>query len=379
MDREELLKALVAVEPARANSQMVPIFSHYWFNGDWVQAFNDHISIVAPCELPIEGAIPHTLLPALKSSKVKVLQTEADAKSVRFTLGTASFLLQCTPREDFEAVFKFPKSRDAEYFDAPLADVLDALEDVLPSVASETSNLLEYQGVTVIAEQRQLLFVATNGNVMAVHAVDCKEPPLWKRITLRADFCRLLLKHGKEGRPELYVQREKDGRGFALLVTDDVKVYGKLIFVDKPQDFVGVLDKYASEAVLAKAVEVPSKLPAALERATIFAQQSKGEPIPTNVRLAYEEGDQANPLWADFETTNPAVGDARDEIQFGQKHGATRLSFRAKSIAAASSRYTHTYFGAQAIVFVDKENQARFFLHATASTVPSNTRDTSGK
>ena len=57
MERTELLGAIKRAQPAISAKGVVPSLASFFFDGEWVRAYDDEIAIETRCGLPVDGGI----------------------------------------------------------------------------------------------------------------------------------------------------------------------------------------------------------------------------------------------------------------------------------------------------------------------------------
>jgi len=111
MNRSYLVQTLEMIKPALATNNVVPIFQCYVFGQGTVEAYDDQLAIVGPCDIEQEFAIHgNTLLGLLSNSKAEEISFDFKGDTAILTMGKSISKLPYQPKENF-------------LFEAPTLDV----------------------------------------------------------------------------------------------------------------------------------------------------------------------------------------------------------------------------------------------------------------
>jgi DNA polymerase III sliding clamp (beta) subunit (PCNA family) len=280
--RSEFVSTLKTVAPALATNDLIPLFSHFWFSENKIIAFNDQIAISAPSKgfnaskTPFKGAVPKTLLALLEASWAKQLDFSTGKNEVNIRAAKAEIKLPLLPFEDTTAVFQMPRLKADDKLPVNTETFLAAIESCMRSVDADTS-VPDQLGITIIPMEDNLHLYSTNGMTLsrAIVPID-KECPIKKRVVLSKLFCEQMLSLcGKDKAVVLEIHND-----YALLMnTNGVMLFGRLIEVDKPLNFTGVIDQYLTKGYEKRLTPIPNAFPNAIDRAAIISNTNLGPGI----------------------------------------------------------------------------------------------------
>lgn len=282
MQRQKLLEILMIVRPALASNDLVPMLTHLWFEGGRVLACNDMIAISAPCAAEFTGAIPGaTLLSILQASRAKEVEFAPAEQEVQVRAGSSRLKLPLLPIEKFP--FEMPEpAKEAETLPVSSAEFVEAVEGCLRSVSRDTS-VPDQLGVTVVPGKKNLLLYATNGASMtrAPVAFKSERRPLARRVVLPSLFCEQLVRLARQEKSVKLVVAEDH---VLLSTSGGVRLYGKLVEIDRPLDFAGKIKEITPEDAAERSALIPGGLARVLERALIIADPT-GERVRTQISV----------------------------------------------------------------------------------------------
>ncbi len=266
MNRAELVTKLELVGRALADSNMVPIFQCFVFDGTNVIAYNDALGIVAPCTtdeaFAVNGA---TLLGLLRNSQSEDVTFTLDGTDLVVKAGKSNFKL---PYETEDA-FLFEEPEDEWDCNLPLAGLIggidsclltsgrDLAQEAFMGVLLKDWDLYSCDGDAVSRFHMPVKGVKSN-------VVSCMMPNA---------FCETLLKI--EQPKQLEVNKE-----WAKATFEGYTVYGRLIENDHPLDHESEIKKtIKSEPTY---IAIPEGLDHALSRARVVAD---AESKPTQLTV----------------------------------------------------------------------------------------------
>lgn len=275
MKRLDLLNKLECVEPALSTNDLVPVLGHFCFTGDTLFAYNDRIGLSTPLITDFQGAVPgKLLLGLLKASKAESLDIEADDKEIalRVPKSKSVYRLAMLPPKSF--VFEMPKLKR----NGPCTmDFCEAIKVCLSAVGSDTS-VPEHMGVTLIPDKSGCSFYSTDDATMA--HVYVKANIADSRVIVPTRWCKQLLDLTKL--KDNTVTGMEITTDYALLVTKEATLFGRILQSKNPIDFHEHFDQHVTPEADKQLVPMPSKLELILERAAILASI---EDVPTKIEV----------------------------------------------------------------------------------------------
>lgn len=268
MQRDELLQHLATVSPALAANDRVPLLTQFWFTGTALMAYNDQIGISVPVQTPFTGGVPKQLHGLLDSSNAETLRLAANGESLTLGMGRGNYTLPLQPAESFMQTFTMPDSATVRLDEARRTALAAALECCLRSVSSDNQRP-EYMGVTWTPGAKVHMLFATDGATLTSARVGADGwPPLREPVILPREFCEQVLRL-MQGASEVAMGIHAD---HALLVADQVTLFGRLIISREPLDYVGLLRKNFPPNQQASMVAIPDDLMQSVQRAVIIAE-----------------------------------------------------------------------------------------------------------
>lgn len=282
MLRTELLEKLSLVEPALApNDYVIPVLTHLWLQSKSVMAYNDQIAIKVPCQTGIECAVPgSTLLRLLRNSRAKNIEFSLADDECHVKAASSDLKLATIPPSDF--IFEMPKQESAP-LPVKFTQFLAAIKTCMRSVSADTS-VPDQLGITLLPKGDKLHLYSTNNSTISHAIVDLTSKcPLKDRVVLHAKFCEQLLELGKDGSPQLFVDKDH-----SLLINGKTMLFGTLIEVEKPIDFEAVIAHHLPENLKKKLIEIPTKLELILERAIVITDSATEQ---TRTQITVKDGE----------------------------------------------------------------------------------------
>lgn len=318
MLRKELVAKLELVAPALSTNDLVPILTHFCFNGDEVFAFNEQIGICAPCKTEFEGAVPgRTLLELLKASRAKEVTFDI-GKGGELVVRAASSRLKLPLLPVDRFVWKPPTLSDAVGIGIDTKKFMRGVSCCMRSVSIDTS-IPDQLGVTMMVEGKSLLMYSTDSSTLSHARVELKKASDFKRVILSGSFCTQMLALADRDKP-LHLEIRKD---HALMAgSHGVVLFGSLIHSPKPLNLSDHIDANYGEKDRGRAISIPNKLELVLDRACIVSA-TNGEPV--NMEIDIADG------VAKFFTA-AKVTECRDQVQLEDKHMNVQLRVNPKLV-----------------------------------------------
>ena len=235
LNRKDLIRALRTVKPA-LSSRRNEVLSCFWFTGKTVMAYNYQIAISVPCETNFTGAVPgkRKLLVLLNHTKRHSVELAAAGGELTGGQEDSYFVTTLRPPEEFQALFTMPTMPNsvAKLAEHESSDLIDCIAGCMRSFGPRSSIA---EGLTVIPNRKSVEFFATNGSTISKASLDIGLP-CKRRVIISAAFCKQALAIGKRAKS----LRFRIADDHALMLADDVTLYGHLVESEKPYDFAGI-------------------------------------------------------------------------------------------------------------------------------------------
>jgi DNA polymerase III sliding clamp (beta) subunit (PCNA family) len=269
MDRDEFYDKLQTVAPALSDSDLIPVLRHFWFTGDALMAFNDHIAISIPFPTEFKGAVPGDSLLSLvgnciPTGKNKEVVMTVNDNHLHIKIWRTKMDLPLLEPDNF--IFEMPQLKQATQFPVDGETFCAAIKQCMLSVSTDTS-VPDQLGITLIPDNSRLLLFSTDNSTLTHSHVKLTKAVTIKRVILPTMFCEQLERfgNGKELQLEIFEDH-------AMFRAGDVTVFGRLIASPRPLDFVNIFERNVPEANRKKLVSIPSRLKLALERAVVITE-----------------------------------------------------------------------------------------------------------
>lgn len=304
MLRLDLLETLRMVAPALSDKELIPVLTHFWFQGDTVMAFNDQIAIQTKLKTDFTGAVPGRVLlemvGASRSTEVKFTLTD-DNLLVELghtsTKGSGKFItntkldLKILPVKDFihdmpefgpDDGIKFETPDIPEKLSKEEKDKLEArakimrtflfsIECCMQSISNDTS-IPDQLGLTMIPNGKELYLYATNNQTLS-HAKIRAKTDLAGRVILSKPFCEQMIALTKTiAKFRLIIDTDH-----SLIVTDDAILFGRLVSSEHPLDFTEIMDAHLPEEERPNLITMPKHLEYVLKRALVITDTKMEE------------------------------------------------------------------------------------------------------
>jgi len=346
--RPKLVQLMTDVEPALSSLGLVPVTSHFWFTGKEIMAYDGRIAIEVECKTPFAGAVPPALLALLKTSTAETpIEFKLDdAGTLHVKAASSKFKLAIMPKSDF--VFKMP-ALPQNAFPCDAGRFLEAMTTCMYSLGNDTSHT-DHLGVTLIAEDGFLFLFGYDRATLSSGRVKLTGKVDFERIILPTNFCKQLLRIGA-GAKKLYLEIADD---FAMFECDGIALYGRLEELDKPIDFMNILDQ-ALFKNKQKLCELPeNKLPAVLERACIITDAAVDKTrMVVSIKNAHGHFDSVSER-----------GEVHDECGFEKQHPDCLAHVDPVRIKDGIDRFTHILFTEEACIMANKEASMVYLIQA---------------
>lgn len=243
MDRKELLDKLTNVRPALATKDFIEVFTCFCFTGESVFAYDDLISIKAPLELPIKGAVKGAmLLDLLKSIDEAQIELSQVENSLKVKSARSSLKLPMLSDADF---YFTPADIDGDAVELPITDkMLSAFTKCLLSATNDSSQPSR-MGITLTVGddgESQVTAYSTDGVSLTSAIIGQAAASSKGKYILPCDFCRVLvdLAASVEGAKALRIA--SNGNKVVANV-GEYQVTTKLVAAD-PIDFPSIIKQF---------------------------------------------------------------------------------------------------------------------------------------
>jgi len=272
MNRKELANCLELMKPALADSDIIPMFTNYYFEENTVKAYNDTLGISADLSEKIKsdggfGVKGSTLLGLLKNSKAPDLTFDFDDEFVLVKAGRSKIKLPYMKDEEFI----FSEAEPDKTWPITLkinGDVLNGIEACLITTSRDNS-LPGIMGIT-ISSKKKLNFYSCDGDAITRYTIGkskCKEA----FFMMPNEFCDTLLKISHKTKCSsgtIYVNEE----WACAVLKNGYKIYGRIIENPDPLDHEALLKRTIKGTP--EFVKKPKGIIEALARAMVVADGS---------------------------------------------------------------------------------------------------------
>jgi DNA polymerase III sliding clamp (beta) subunit (PCNA family) len=280
MLRMELLEKLRLVAPALSDKELIPVLTHFWFQGNTVMAFNDQIAIQTRLKTDFTGAVPGKvlleLLGASRSTEVKFTLTDDNLlvalghhskKTGKFVVNT-KIDLKVLPVEDFIHTMP-PVKPDAGI--KGTQEFLPAIECCMQSISNDTS-IPDQLGLTLIPNGKDLYLYATNNQTLS-HAKVKAKTDLPGRVILSKPFCEQLIALTQDRDFRLIVATDHA----MVVVPDHATLFGRLVSSEHPLDFNEIMEAHLPDGKGLQMITLPDNLEYVLKRALVITDTKMEE------------------------------------------------------------------------------------------------------
>ena len=351
LTRKDLIRALRTVKPALASSRD-EVLSSFWFTGKTVMAYNENIAISAPCETDFAGAVTRKLLALLnRASKRHSVELAASAGKLVCKAGF-HMRFPLRPPEEFQALFTMPTMPNgvASLAKHESSALLGCIAGCMRSFGARRLDA-DQLGLTVIPNGKSVEFFTTNGGTISKASLDidlhCK-----RRVIIPDAFCKQALAIGKRAKS----LRLRIADDHALMVADDVTLYGHLLDSEKPYDFASIIEQHFPSKQRKQTVPIPKGpdgLKFALERALVFVgKRAASEFVAENGYLNITSGSKS--------------GEVHDQLEFDTPPHGVKASFEPELLLAGIDEFDQMLIATDCCVMTN----ARGELYLVSASVP---------
>lgn len=264
MDKAVLLSKLETVGQALAESTLIPVFSHFVFDGATVHAYNDIIGIVD--DVAIDGSFAlhgQTLLGVLRSLGPQEVTITPTSEEVEVKAKGSLLRLPFMPKASF--VFSEP---DEEWQGAvPAADMLEGFRLCLTTTSKDHS-LPALIAVCMVIQNGTVKLYSCDGDSITKYLHSARVKTNGDHVfLLPPSFCEIAIKVFSGVKAGLYLSP-----GWAMMCADSGPlVYGRMLTVQTQFTHEALIaDTLQTEKVKPTYVPVPQGLDKALDRAALI-------------------------------------------------------------------------------------------------------------
>jgi DNA polymerase III sliding clamp (beta) subunit (PCNA family) len=273
MKTKDLVELMDLVSPALAAHKLIPIYTHFWFSGDYLTTYNDKLGMQVPCKTEFTGCVPQEFLQLLKVSApekeitLEFHEGDFDVHNGRH-IGTFPYI----PIDDTAELFTMPEPA-GDGTKLNLKELRDVLAAMLLSVSTSTERP-EYMGVTIIPSDELWTLYSQNNDALSRGFLPTGKTKFNKRVTVMSEFCNIFLDltkgmADKKDKPPVKFELNED---YALAQVDDVSLFAKMIEVDQPQSWDKLFRQYFDEEISKKLVPIPDELITLTNRALVVTE-----------------------------------------------------------------------------------------------------------
>lgn len=353
LNKATLLEALQAAKAALLTQEYVPIQTHFIFDGEGVQAYNDNLSIRVFFKNELSCALPGSVLLKLVSSMSakEVTFEQSGDNEIQVKSGRTRMKLPMLPVSD--STYQEPPTDDSTI-------VLDGTEKLLTSIARcmmsvgppHASNLSE-KGITLsIAKSGKATMYSTDNRTLSrsTFKADILEGSGPFKLVLSQEFCSNLLNLAsifKDEPIELAVQDD-----FVIAYFGEVaEIAGAIQDSDDQYDFEQILNSFAPDhAEGLKTQPIPDAVEGILQRSLILVGENKDKELRVTV-----DGETI-----EFFSTS-TYGEVKDQVAFKRDMGDFTFMVDPALMQRAMTHTAQVAFLETAVVFTEGN-----FLHAVS-------------
>lgn len=312
-NRQILLNTLKTAAPALAGEKnQVKELSHFWFDGDYVSAFNDILGIRVECVTEFVGGVNgEHLLGILENSPARELHLEEENGTLIIRVGGAIIKLAVLPIADMLWKPAVPKA-DPYIISQGF---MEAVDMCLLSVGKSKVLTPEQRGVTLI-QTNTLNAFSTDAVSLSCMLIEGDAALLeGERCILSTPFCEQLSNIGGES-AALYFTASSVYCDSAVVVaevddkqeTKKALLFAKLIEDDDPIDFNSHVARYMKAAK--GAVVIPTGFRLSVDRAMVIL--SEGQPVTLKIKKDHKD-DEFKSIFI-YSTGDEQAGEVDDAI-----------------------------------------------------------------
>lgn len=352
-DREELLSVLTDANPALAKAANIPGLDHFWFDGEYVYAYDGGLGVRVAFKSELDCGLPgKALLDLLKTSALKQVDLDITKTDVVLKMGKAKVNLVSLDLD--RMAWNFPikgkkgyiypndKNRPAESVGTLelTEQVLDAITRVSflrGTVDKDVQPRVVHQGVTIVPQKDSLEFYTTDSTSIARVSVKGKPPKGLEMVVAPWAFVDRVLELAEPG-AKLQVLED------CLIVEGDgIQVCSNLLEIPEDPNLSQTL-AYHLRDDQDPVAELPAGLQPVLDRVEILAGPDEAVVrLTTEGKLLILDG-------------NYALGSLDEELPLKVKLEVMSASFVAKRLRRGLGQAKFFIISQKAIAFDDDES-----------------------
>lgn len=320
VDRQILVNVLKLAAPALASEKnQVRELYHFWFDGDYLSAFNDILGIRIGFKTEFKGGVNGDhLIGVLENSRSRNIRLDEEDGNLMIKTGAAIIKLALLPVEDLLWRPVIPTENGY-----PLTkELLSAVDMCLLSVGKAKVLTPEQRGVTLIQNSTSLDCFSTDAVSLSWVKVDNNTPLMEdERCIIPTPFCEQLKNLGPVGAAMSFETnavycdsvilvgevtapnvRSNDPE-FKTQVTAKALLFSKLVEDEDPIDFMSHVNRYLKGK---GNFTVPPMMKLSIDRAMVVLAESQ----PVQLRIGTEDNDNWIFIFAEAEDMHGEVDDA---------------------------------------------------------------------
>lgn len=315
-DRIELIKALSISKMCLATHALIPVLSHFCFDGEYIYTYNGTQGLRVKFKTDLNCAVPgdllFKLLDSMTGDKVEIIQKE---KEIRIGMGKHKSKVSILPSTDF--IFSPPSVE--ELFNFPVNGTF--LKGMMRTGMSVNDNpMIRNQSGITFLNLDSPRFYSTDGIRLSRYIMESEVTKKDFGTMFPRVFCAVLVTIGelfKEGK--LYF-----GKDFILADYKDVQLYTMTIPDLEFLDFEEVIERCWPKDTVQPVEEIPFELFTALNRCLLFLSIQ----LDQYVDLTFE----GNLLKIDVVSD---LGEIHEEVELKNEYGDMTFSLDAKMLEQA--------------------------------------------
>lgn len=341
MNRQDFLQKLELTAPALSNNNLVPVLTHFWLRNDTLVCYNDQIAISTKMDCDFEGALSgKTLMSLLSASRAKEVEFQVDKEQLTLKAASSKIKLPFLPVEQTK-IFEMPEPDTNQALPVKTDEFVEAITSVMLSL-KEDPTMPDSLGITAVIDESIIQFYATNDATISYASLELSDTTDSKRIILSGSFCRQLLALNKlESKKHIEIHDD-----YALFQCGDTILFGKLISVQRPLDFEGVIQSSFPAGSSKHLVSVPSKLELMLDRAIIITDSKTERPKTT---ITIKDG------IARFFSKSDERGEVRDSVQVPE-HPDTEMMVDPRLFKAGYGKFSQMLLTENCLIMAEGAN-----------------------
>lgn len=283
---KELVEKLDIAKAALSKSDQIEDFVYFWFDGDFVYAFDNVLGIRIPMKLGIRGGIRGSLLLGILSKlTAEEVQFQLEDENIAFypEKENSKFSFPVKPFEDFEDLWMIDEPKWDSAFKIT-KDVYEAITSILFSVGDAKIMHPEQKGVTLLQESSdEVEFYSTDEKTISRVIINIDGAMFssleFDQCIFPTPFCEQLKKLGDPESMDGLLS--VDDSCVYFLRDDGLFIFSRLVENEDPVDFRDLIGKTLKDESY---IEIPDKFFSAIDKAAFLTE--KTESFNSTMRFA---------------------------------------------------------------------------------------------